>query len=47
VLLQRIRKVRTPSHLASDMEYWSACVTIVMRVMQEMLEEKVTGTPAA
>jgi AIPR protein len=47
VLLQRIRKVRTPSHLASDMEYWSACVTIVMRVMQEMLEERVTGTPAA
>ena len=47
LLLQRIRKVRTPSHLASDIEYWSACVTIVMRVMHEMLKEKAAGTPAA
>jgi hypothetical protein len=47
VLLPRIRKVRTPSHLASDMEYWSACGTVVLRVLEEMREEKVTGTPAA
>lgn len=47
VLLQRIRKVRIPSQLGSDMEYWSACVPIVMRVMQDMIEARLNGKPTA
>jgi hypothetical protein len=45
--LQRLRKVRIPSQLGSDMEYWSACVPIVMRVMHVMIEEKLNGKTAA
>lgn len=47
VLLQRIRKVRLPSALGSDVEYWSTCVPIVMRVMHEMIEERLNGNPAS
>lgn len=40
VLLTRIGRARVSSTLGSDMEYWSACVTIVMRVKDQMLEER-------
>lgn len=40
VLLNRIAKVRVTSQLASDMEYWSACVPIVMRAKDAELDTK-------
>src|SRR5262249_20421864 len=40
VLLSRIAKVRVTSQLASDMEYWSACVPIVMRAKDAVLDTK-------
>lgn len=38
VLLSRIGKVRVTSQLGSDMEYWSACVPIVMRAKDAMTD---------
>jgi hypothetical protein len=40
VLLSRIAKVRATSQLASDMEYWSACVPIVMRTKDTVMDTK-------
>lgn len=39
VLLTRSNKARVPSHLGSDMEYWGACVPIVMRAKDDLFEE--------
>jgi hypothetical protein len=40
LLVSRIAKVRVTSQLASDMEYWSACVPIVMRAKDAVLDTK-------
>ena len=40
VLLNRIAKVRVVSQLGSDMEYWSACVPIVMRAKDTVLDNE-------
>lgn len=42
VLVNRSAKARIPSNLGSDMEYWGACVPIVMRAKDAMLEERLT-----
>jgi len=44
VLVSRSGKARIPSHLGSDMEYWGACVPIVMRTKDAMLEERIAAT---
>ncbi len=40
VLVNRSAKVRVSSHLGTDMEYWAACVPIVLRIKDSMVEEK-------
>jgi hypothetical protein len=40
VLASRSRKARQIGQLGMDMEYWSSCVPIVMRVKDEILESK-------
>jgi hypothetical protein len=42
VLVTRSSKARVASHLGTDMEYWGACVPIVMRVKDQMVEELLT-----
>ena len=47
MLVNRSAKARIPSHLGSDMEYWAACVPIVMRAKDAMIEERLsTGVEA-
>lgn len=40
ILANRISKVKQLSHLGTDMEYWAACVPVVMRSKDEMIESK-------
>jgi hypothetical protein len=40
VLNSRSSKIRSTSQLGADMEYWGACVPIVMREKDRMVEEK-------
>jgi hypothetical protein len=44
-LVNNSRQVRLTSHLGSDMEYWGACLQIVMRTVMSMWEEQ--ALPAA
>jgi hypothetical protein len=43
VLVARSGKLRTTSQLGADMEYWSACVPIVMRTKDQMIESKLAN----
>ena len=44
VLVTRSGKAKQVSQLGSDMEYWGACVPIVMRVKDTLLEDRVSAT---
>ena len=40
ILANRLSKTKQLSALGSDMEYWAACVPVVMRAKDELLESK-------
>jgi hypothetical protein len=43
VLVTRSGKLRTTSQLGADMEYWSACLPIVMRAKDSLIERKLAN----